>query len=93
MGGKFKFSAQESVLEPFVGNGAKVKIPCDIKPPLATYLLIQPKSPFKIWVLGCAQRYTYRMLSAPNNANETYTLKCLGRAAVLGSAKTALKFT
>ena len=30
--------------------------------------------------------------SAPNNSNETYTFMCLGRAAVLGSTKTALKF-
>ena len=35
MGGKFKFSAQESALAPFVGSGTKVKIPSDIKPPLA----------------------------------------------------------
>ena len=31
----FKFSAQESDLAPFVDNGTKVKIPSEIKPPLA----------------------------------------------------------
>ena len=30
----FKFSARESNLVPFIGNGAKVKIPSEIKPPL-----------------------------------------------------------
>jgi hypothetical protein len=34
MGKKFKFSAQGSDLAPFVGNGIKVKIPSEIKPPL-----------------------------------------------------------
>ena len=34
MGGKFKFSAQESDLAPFDGNGTKVKIPSEIKQPL-----------------------------------------------------------
>ena len=29
----FKFSAQESNLVPFIGNGAKVKIRSEIKPP------------------------------------------------------------
>ena len=33
-GRKFKFSAQEKDLAPFVGNGTKVKIPSEIKPPL-----------------------------------------------------------
>ena len=33
MGGKFKFSDQGSDLAPFVGNGTKVKIPSEIKPP------------------------------------------------------------
>ena len=30
--------------------------------------------------------------SAPNNSNETYTFMFLGRAGVMGSAKTAIKF-
>ena len=30
--------------------------------------------------------------SAPNNSNETYTFKGLGRAGRFGRAKTALKF-
>ena len=34
MGGKFKFSAHQSDLASFVGNGTKVKIPSEIKPPL-----------------------------------------------------------
>jgi hypothetical protein len=34
MGNKNKFSAQESDLAPFVGNGTKVKIPSEIKLPL-----------------------------------------------------------
>ena len=34
MGGKFKLSAQGRDLAPFVGNGTKVKIPSEIKPPL-----------------------------------------------------------
>ena len=34
MGGKFKFSAQGSDLVPFIGNGAKIKIPSETKPPL-----------------------------------------------------------
>ena len=34
MGGKFKFSVQESESTPFIGNGAKVKIPLESKPPL-----------------------------------------------------------
>ena len=33
-GKKFKFSAQGRDLAPFVGNGTKVKIPSEIKPPL-----------------------------------------------------------
>ena len=37
-GGKFKFSAQENDLAPFVGNGTKVKIPSEIKPPLGLML-------------------------------------------------------
>ena len=37
MGGKFKFSAQESDLAPFVGNGTKVKMPSEIKPPLTQW--------------------------------------------------------
>ena len=32
--GKFKFSAQDSDLAPFVANRTKVKIPSEIKPPL-----------------------------------------------------------
>ena len=31
---KFKFSAQEIDLAPFVGNGIRVEIPSEIKPPL-----------------------------------------------------------
>ena len=38
MGGKFKFSAQESDLAHFVGNGTKAKIPSEIKPPLGLML-------------------------------------------------------
>ena len=34
MGGKSKFSAHESDLAPFVGNGTKFKITSEIKPPL-----------------------------------------------------------
>ena len=34
MCGKFKFSAQESDLSPFVGNETKFKIPSEIKWPL-----------------------------------------------------------
>ena len=34
MGGKLKLSAQESDLVPFIGNGAKIKIPSETKPPL-----------------------------------------------------------
>ena len=34
IGEKLKFPAQESDLAPFVGNGTKVKIPYEIKPPL-----------------------------------------------------------
>ena len=30
-----KFSAQESDLAPFVGIGTKVKVPSEVKPPLA----------------------------------------------------------
>ena len=30
----FKFSVEEINLAPFVGNGTKVKIPSEIKPPL-----------------------------------------------------------
>ena len=37
-GGKFKFSAQVSDLPFFVGNGTKVKIPSEIKPPLILQL-------------------------------------------------------
>ena len=33
-GEKFQFSAQEKNLAPSVGNGTKVKIPFEIKPPL-----------------------------------------------------------
>ena len=36
MGGKFKFSDQGSDLAPFVGNGNKLKILSDNKPPLAS---------------------------------------------------------
>ena len=35
----FKFSAQGSDLVPFVGNLTKVKIPSEIKPPLALHFL------------------------------------------------------
>ena len=38
MGGKFKFSDQGSDLAPFVGNGTKIKIPSEIKPPLMLVL-------------------------------------------------------
>ena len=31
---EFKFSAQESDLAPFIGNGTKIKIPSEMKPPL-----------------------------------------------------------
>ena len=31
---EFKFSAQKSALAPFIGNGTKVKIPSEMKPPL-----------------------------------------------------------
>ena len=31
---EFKFSGQESNLAPYFGNGTKVKIPSEIKPPL-----------------------------------------------------------
>ena len=41
IGGKFKFSAQVSDLAPFVGNGTKVKIPSEINPTLATYLIMK----------------------------------------------------
>mgnify|MGYP001393247225 CR=1 FL=1 len=34
-GGKFKISAQRRNLAPFLGNGTKVKIPSEIKLPLA----------------------------------------------------------
>ena len=34
-GGKFKHSAQDGDLAPFVGNETKIKIPSEIKPPLA----------------------------------------------------------
>ena len=34
MGGKFKISAQGSDLASFIGNGAKIKIPSETKPPL-----------------------------------------------------------
>ena len=34
MEGKFKYSAQKSDLARFVGNGTKVKIPSEIRPPL-----------------------------------------------------------
>ena len=37
--GKFKFSAQGRDLAPFVGNGTKVKMPSEIKPPLKKILL------------------------------------------------------
>ena len=36
MGGKFKCSDQASDLAPFFGNGNKLKIPFNIKPPLAS---------------------------------------------------------
>ena len=38
IGEKLKFPAQESDLAPFVGNGTKVKIPYEIKPPLVFLL-------------------------------------------------------
>ena len=34
LGGKFKFSAQKSYLAPSIGNGTKVKIPSETKPPI-----------------------------------------------------------
>jgi hypothetical protein len=34
MGGKFKFSAQESALAPLFEKGTKVKMPSEIKSPL-----------------------------------------------------------
>jgi hypothetical protein len=34
MDGKIKKFAQESDMAPFVGNGTKIKIPSEIKPPL-----------------------------------------------------------
>ena len=37
----FKFSAQESDLAPFIGNGTKFKIPSEIKPPLVTSEIIK----------------------------------------------------
>ena len=37
MDGKLKFSAQGSNLAPFVGNGTKIKIPSEIKPPLNVF--------------------------------------------------------
>ena len=37
MDGKFKFSAQGSDLAQIIGNGTKVKIPSEIKPPLVIY--------------------------------------------------------
>ena len=41
IGRKFKFSGQGSDLAPFVGNGTKVKIPSEINPTLATYLIMK----------------------------------------------------
>ena len=38
LGVKFKFSAQENDLAPFVGNGTKAKISSEIKPPLGLML-------------------------------------------------------
>ena len=37
MDGKLKFSVQGSNLAPFVGNGTKIKIPSEIKPPLNVF--------------------------------------------------------
>ena len=34
MDGKFKFAVQSKDLAPFIGNGTKIKIPSEIKPPL-----------------------------------------------------------
>jgi hypothetical protein len=34
MGRKYKSSPQGSDLAPFVGNGTKIKIPSEVKPPL-----------------------------------------------------------
>ena len=39
-----------------------------------------------------SQRYTYRLQSAPNNSNETYTFMCRAEPVIFVSAKTALKF-
>jgi hypothetical protein len=53
----FKFSAQRTDLAPYIGNGTKVKIPFEIKPPLqvAHYLKIFFSFYFKLnlhWHLG-----------------------------------------
>ena len=37
MGGKFKFSAQDSELAPFIGNGTKFKIPSKIQLPFCSF--------------------------------------------------------
>ena len=37
MGGKLKFKAQGSNLAPFIGNGTKIKITSEIKPPLNVF--------------------------------------------------------
>ena len=38
MGGKLKISAQGRDLAPFVGNGTKIKITSEVKPPLVKIL-------------------------------------------------------
>ena len=47
MGGKFKFSAQGSDLASFIGNFTKVKIPAEIKPPLALHFFGEYRAQLK----------------------------------------------
>ena len=42
MGGKFKLSAKGRDLAPFFGNGTKVKIPSEMKIPLAVTVFYTP---------------------------------------------------
>ena len=42
----FKCSAQGTDLTPFLGNGTKVKVPSDIKPPLSSVYFYYPDTDF-----------------------------------------------
>ena len=83
-GGKFKFSAQMNDLAPFAGNGTKIKIPFDIKSPLATHKkenfyiisgLVWKMNVIKAWKKSCCTVSAGLPLRVENKIDEVCKIK------------------